>query len=80
MAIPSVDAYQQQHRTPARDRLPEELLMTPANLAKLVKRHDPRPTECGMRVTPAYFCWREVPRKWVSLTTWHGGYFVVEDK
>lgn len=54
--------------------------MKPARLAQLLKRHDPRPTECGMRVTPAYFCWREHPRKWTSLTTWSGQNFVVEDK
>ncbi len=23
--------------------------------------------------------WRDKPRKWISLTTWSGGYFVSED-
>ena len=54
--------------------------MRPAQLAKLTRRHDPRPTECGMRVTPAYTQWRDTPRKWISLTTWSGQDFVVEDK
>lgn len=54
--------------------------MKPAKKAQLLKRHDPRPTECGMRVTPAYFCWREHPRKWKSITSCDNGYFVVEDK
>ena len=54
--------------------------MKPARLAELTQRHDQRQTECGMRVTLAYLRWRDTPRKWISLTTWSGQDFVVENK
>lgn len=27
-----------------------------------------------------YIDWRDHPRKWISISTWSGGHFVVEDK
>ena len=54
--------------------------MKPAKLAKLMKRHSALETECGMRMTLAYILYRDTPRKWISLTTFSGQNFVVEDK
>ena len=42
-------------------------------------RHDPRPTLHGMRVTPELERWVRAPRKWISITTWSGQDFVVEE-
>ena len=36
--------------------------------------------EAVERCQAAFKAWRDEPRKWISLTTWRGGYFVAEDK
>lgn len=57
--------------------------MKPAKLAKLLYRHTGKygiRTEHGMYRTAEYLQWRDTPRKWVSLTTWSGQNFVVEDR
>ena len=54
--------------------------MSPRKKAELTRRHDPRPTIHGMRVTPALEKWINEKRKWISLTTLSGQDFVVEDK
>ena len=54
--------------------------MSPRKLAELTRRHDPRHTLHGMRRTPELEQWITEPRKWISLTTWNGQDFVLEDK
>ena len=55
-------------------------LLQELRVERLLRRHDPRPTLHGMRVTPELRRWIYSPRKWISLTTWSGQDFVVEDK
>lgn len=47
------------------------------------ERHDPRPTICGMRVTPAFIKWRDEKRKWRRYLSEGGGGaddFIAEDR